>query len=341
MSRCIVGLTKPDRSRYSMYHEPRSTPSVSVILPVYQEEEGVEVCLSALVRVLEDIRLDYEVIAVDDGSSDRSLAILRGLQEQYERLRVAHHLHNRGYGAALRTGVRLARGDLVVFMDADGQHVPEEIPRLLEHIPPYDLVIGYRTKNYLGPWYRNAGNRFYNWIASWLTRSEIKDLTSGFRAMRREAMLHFLSLLPTGFSASATGTLAFLKAGYNVLFIPVNVRPRSHGRSKVNLFADGWRFLLLTLRIIVFYDPLRIFGPLAGMFTIMGLISWIWGILAAGRLLVPNSTVLFCMLALLSVLEGIISGQIAAERIHYFGDEFITVYEGKPSRRIDGSSAAG
>lgn len=309
-------------------HEPRSPLAVSVILPVYHEEENIESCLGALVRVLEDARLNYEIIAVDDGSTDNSLTVLRGLQDQYERLRVAHHLHNRGYGAALRTGVRLARGEILVFMDADGQHIPEDILLLLKHIPPYDLVVGYRTRNYAGPWYRNVGNRFYNWLASRLTGYEIKDLTSGFRAMRRKAIVHFLSLLPTGFSASATGTLAFLKAGYNVKFVPVNVRPRSRGQSKVNLFTDGWRFLLLTLRIIVFYDPLRVFAPLAGLFTVMGLISWIWGILAAGRFLLPNSTVLFCMLALLSVLDGIISSQIAAERIHYFGDELITVYEG-------------
>lgn len=312
-----------------MGHEPYSPLAISVILPVYHEEESIESCLNALVKVLEDVSLDYEIIAVDDGSTDRSLTVLRGLQEQYDRLRVARHLRNRGYGAALRTGVRLARGEIVVFMDADGQHVPEEIPRLLEHIPPYDLVIGYRTRNYVGHWYRNVGNRFYNWLASRLTGHDIKDLTSGFRAMRRVAMLHFLSLLPAGFSASATGTLAFLKAGYNVHFVPVNVRPRSRGQSKVNLVTDGWRFLLLTLKIIVFYDPLRIFGPLAGLFTVLGLVSWIWGILAAGRLLLPNSTVLFGMLALLSVLEGIISSQIAAERVHYFGDELITIYEGK------------
>lgn len=320
-------------------HEPRSSLTVSVILPVYREEENIESCLSALVRVLEDACLNYEIIAVDDGSTDHSLTVLRGLQDRYERLRVAHHLHNRGYGAALRTGVRLARGEILVFMDADGQHIPEDILLLLEHIPPYDLVVGYRTREYAGPWYRKVGNRFYNWLASRLTGYEIKDLTSGFRAMRRAAMVHFLSLLPTGFSASATGTLAFLKAGYNVCFVPVNVRPRNRGQSKVNLLADGWRFLLLTLRIIVFYDPLRVFAPLAGLFTVMGLISWVWGVLAAGRFLLPNSAVLFCMLALLSVLNGIISSQIAAERIHYFGDELITVYEGKCFEEAYESSA--
>ncbi len=305
--------------------------TVSVIIPVYQEEESLESCLSNLINTLEAAGLDYEIIVVDDGSTDRSLALLLELQKQYKRLRVAHHLYNRGYGAALRTGVRLAQGEVVVFMDADGQHMAEEILALLEHIPPYDLVIGYRTKSYSGPWYRNMGNRFYNWLASYLTRYEIKDLTSGFRAMRRVAMLHFLSLLPAGFSASATGTLAFLKAGYNVLFVPVTVLPRIRGRSKVNPLVDGWRFLMLTLRIIVFYDPLRVFAPLAGWFAVLGLISWVWGIGAAGRFLLPNSTVLFGTLALLSVLNGIISSQIAAERIHYFGDELVTVYERETS----------
>jgi glycosyltransferase involved in cell wall biosynthesis len=241
---------------------------------------------------------------------------------------VVHHLYNRGYGAALRTGIRVARGGIVVLMDADGQHTANDIPLLLEHIPPYDLVVGYRTANYRGPWYRNLGNRLYNGFSSWLARFEIKDLTSGFRAMRRDAVQHFLPLFPNGFSASATATLSFLKAGYNVRFVPVHVQPRRQGSSKVSLFKDGWRFLTIILRMILLYDPLRIFLPMAGFLIVLGLVAWGVGIWAAGRLLIPNSATLLFLAALIDILIGLLSSQVAGARIQYFGDESLVIYEG-------------
>ena len=164
-------------------------------------------------ETLKTAAVPYEIVAVDDGSKDHSFEILRALQRRFPQLRIVQHLHNRGYGSALRTGIRVARGEIVILMDADGQHTPADIPKLLENIPPYDLVVGFRTDAYQGAWYRNAGNRFYNRFASWLAKFDIKDLTSGFRAMRRTAVSHFLPLYPAGFSGFHDRHARIFKSG--------------------------------------------------------------------------------------------------------------------------------
>ena len=238
---------------------------------------------------------------------------------------VVRHLRNRGNGAALRSGARVARGEIVVFMDADGQHDPRWIERLIENIPPYDLVIGARTRSYQGSLHRNLANRFYNRFASWLARCEVKDLTSGFRAMRRRPLMHFLHLFPDGFSAPTTTTLAFLKAGYNVAFVPIEVRERQKGRSKIRLWRDGSAFVLIILRMIMLYDPLRIFLPVALAMAGMGALAWVAGMIHAARLVLPNSAIFLFIGALLIGLLGLVSGQIASLRVFYYGDETLLV----------------
>jgi hypothetical protein len=212
-------------------------------------------------------------------------------------------------------------------MDADGQHAPADILKLIDHMPPYDLVIGARTKGYAGSWYRNVANRFYNWFASWLTRKEIKDLTSGFRAMQRHAVKHFLGLFPDGFSAPTTTTMAFLKAGYNVNFVPIHVDQRRLGDSKIRLWSDGSRFIIIILRMIMLYDPMRIFMPTGITLAILGVLAWVAGLWNAQRLVLPNSTILFFSSALLTWLLGLVSDQISNSRIQYHGDEHIAFLE--------------
>jgi hypothetical protein len=194
-------------------------------------------------------------------------------------------------------------------------------------MPPYDLVIGARSESYSGSWYRNAANRFYNWFASWLTRTEIKDLTSGFRAMKHDAVKHFLPLFPAGFSAPTTTTMAFLKAGYNVDFYPIHVEQRASGDSKIRLWADGSRFVIIILRMIMLYDPMRIFMPTGIMLGILGILAWIAGLWNAQRLVLPNSTILLLSSALLTWLLGLVSDQISNTRIQYHGDEYIEFLE--------------
>ena len=301
---------------------------LSIVLPIYNEEKTVEEFLRNLIRELSAGDEKFEVIAVDDGSDDGTLDVLTRLINEFpSRLKVAKHLYNRGNGSALRTGIRTATGRVVVTMDADGQHSPDDINRLVSHIPPYDLVIGARTDSYRGSWYRGVANRFYNRFASWLSRSEIADLTSGFRAMRRSVVDHFLPLFPTGFSAPTTTTLAFLKAGYNVKFIPINVASRQAGRSKVALWSDGSNFILIIIRMIMLYDPMRIFIPTGLILGIIGLLAGVAGIINAKRLVLANSAILFLLAGLVTWLLGFIASQISSTLIQYQGDETIELLE--------------
>lgn len=322
-------------SLHELHTSTPAFPAVTVVLPVYQEEKNIEICITTIVATLEPENISFEIVAVDDGSRDNTLQLLLALQERFAGyLRIARHVSNKGYGAALRTGIRLAKGEIVVCMDADGQHSPGDIPKLLACIPPYDMVVGCRTESYQGAWYRNLANRFYNRFASWLTQTEISDLTSGFRAMRLAAVSHFLHLYPAGFSASTTATMAFLKAGYNVLFTPIHVLPRTNGKSKISLFKDGSNFLMIILRIIMLYDPLRIFLPVAAFLLFLGVIAMVVGMLAAERLVVPGSSVVLFLAALISALLGLVSSQISQASIHYYGDEVISVYENQPRQTI-------
>lgn len=306
----------------------KPAPSLTIVLPVFNEEENVESLLVDIIETMSSSGISYEVLAVNDGSKDGTLAILRSLQAKYtQHLRVASHVVNKGNGAALRTGIRHARGEIVVTMDADGQHSPKDILELISHIPPFDMVVAARTKNYQGAWHRNLANRFYNWLASWLTQVEIKDLTSGFRAMRRTAVTHFLHIYPSGFSTPTTITMALLKAGYNVTFIPIDVKPRTKGKSKVNIFRDGGRFVTIILRVIMLYDPLKIFIPVTISFLLLGILAMIIGIIAAQRPVVPGSSVVLFIMSLMIFLLGLVSSQISNATIFYFGDESVMLYE--------------
>jgi glycosyltransferase involved in cell wall biosynthesis len=295
-------------------------------VPVYEEASLLEDLVGRIEATLRAKRLTFEIVAVDDGSKDETEEVLRELVSRHRRhLVVVRHLINRGNGAALRSGIRVARGEIVVTMDADGQHSHEDIPSLLREIPPYDLVIGARTGAYAGSWYRGAANRFYNAFSSWLSRTEIKDLTSGFRAMRRDVALHFLPLFPRGFSAPTTTTLAFLKAGYNVAFVPIHVGQRSSGRSKIRLWEDGARFVFVILRMIVLFDPLRVFLPMGVLLMLTGLVTWAAGVAAAQRIVFPNSAIFLFSTAILVWLLGFVSDQISTLRIPYYGDENVVV----------------
>lgn len=304
-------------------------PSLSIVLPVFEEADLIQGLIEGIIGVLQDEYSDLEVVVVDDGSEDGTVEVLRQLKREYgDRLVVARHWVNRGNGAALRTGINIAHGEIVVTMDADGQHAPADIPNLLSQIPPYDLVIGARIEGYEGSWYRNAANQFYNRFASWLSKKEIMDLTSGFRAMRRSVVKHFLPLFPEGFSAPTTTTLAFIKGGYNVGFLPIKVHKRKSGKSKINLIRDGSRFVIIIIRMVMLFDPLRIFLPAGVGLFILGSLAWIAGAFNADRLVFPNSTIFMYTAAILIWLLGLIADQLANTRISYHGDETINYLVG-------------
>jgi glycosyltransferase involved in cell wall biosynthesis len=308
---------------------------ISIVVPVYNEVENLESTARDLALFINTFPGDAEIILVDDGSTDGTSQACAELKREYpDQIRVISHMKNRGYGASLRSGSSIARGDIVIFIDADGQHQAAEISELLDHIPPYDMVIGSRGPGFASGGTRSLANWFFNRFASWLSKTEIVDITSGFRAMRRTALSHFLALFPAGFSASVTSTLLFMKAGYNVLFVPVVVKPRVRGTSKIKPVKDALRFITIILRMVMLYDPLRIFLPVSFGFLLLGIVMWVLGMLNAARLILPNSTILMFVAASLTLMLGLISSQILGYQVHYFGDETILV-DGEPVVRTD------
>ena len=308
--------------------------NVSVILPIVNEVEMIAKIIPEIFVSLRELGHAFEVIAVDDGSVDSTVDVLRELKGDYQdQFHFARHLYNRGNGAALRTGASIAKGEVIVFMDADGQHSPGEIQNLLDQIPPYDLVIGARQKGYRGPRMRKLANSFYNRFASWLSKTHVEDLTSGFRAMRRDVLQHFLPLLPDGFSSPTTITLSFLKGGYNVCYVPADVQPRQGWESKISIWRDGSRFVIIMLRITMLYDPLRIFLPVSFGLAGLGFAAWVLGWINAGRLVLPNSAILLFAGSLFTWLLGMVSTQISSSFSYYHSDETV-ILDDEPMHNI-------
>ena len=247
-----------------------------------------------------------EVIVIDDGSTD----------ETEERARhagalVVRHPYNKGNGAAVKSGIRHASGEFVLVIDGDGQHRAADSRRLVAKLGEYDLVIGARSPATQATHLRRVGNEALNHFAGYLAGRDIPDLTSGFRAARREYLLEFLHLLPNGFSTPTTTTLAFIKAGYNVAFEPTDASPRQ-GNSKVRLARDGTKFLMIILKIVTLFSPLRVFLPVAIVSFILGLGYAVWTIATQSH--VTNSSVLLIVLAVMVLLIGLVSEQISALR---------------------------
>jgi glycosyltransferase involved in cell wall biosynthesis len=276
--------------------DPRS---VSVVIPAFNEE-------AAIGSVVEDVRAAgswLEVLVIDDGSTDSTAA-----RAEAAGARVVRHPYNKGNGAAVKTGIREARGDVVALMDGDGQHDPGEIHRLVAPIGTHDMVIGARSARDQA-WTRALGNAVFKALASWLAGRTIPDLTSGFRAARRDRLTEILHLLPNGFSYPTTSCLAFLKAGHNVAFEPIRARRRK-GQSKIRALRDGMRFLLIILKIVTLYSPLKVFFPVSAAAFVLGSVYGGWNVWAHGK--IPNLAALLIQLAVVVFLFGLISEQIAA-----------------------------
>jgi len=275
--------------------EPRE---VCVVIPAYNEEEAIGEVVSALRRTPW-----REVIVVDDASTDRTAE-----RAEAAGARVIRHPYNKGNGAAVKTGIREAGGEVVLLMDADGQHSPDEAERVIAPVGVHDLVIGARAAADQGA-ARAAANAVFSALASWLTNRPIPDLTSGFRAARRARLLDVIHLLPNGFSYPTTSCLAFLKSGYNVAFVPVQARKRA-GRSKIQPLRDGIRFLLIILKIVTLYSPLKVFLPISAASLLVGLAYGLWNVYAYGK--IPMGAALLIQLAVVVFLFGLISEQIAS-----------------------------
>ena len=276
--------------------------STSVVIPAFNEAASI----GSLVTNLRAAGRWHEILVIDDGSTDETAT-----RAAAAGARVVHHPYNKGNGAAVKSGIRRATGTFVLIVDADGQHPAADATRLVAHLDAYDLVVGARMSHTQAGAARRAGNAFLNWIASYLTEQPIPDLTSGFRAARRECLLEFLHLLPNGFSTPTTTTLAFMKAGYSVRFVPIEAG-RRQGESKIRLGADGVGFLLILLKVITIFSPLRIFLPISAASFLVGAGYALWTIVTQSH--VTNSSVLLILFSVVVLFVGLISEQISSLR---------------------------
>jgi glycosyltransferase involved in cell wall biosynthesis len=279
--------------------DPHAT---SIVIPAFGEGRATADVVSSLLVSAPW----HEVIVVDDGSSDDTSRLAADAGAK-----VIRHPYNKGNGAAVKTGVRQATGEFVLILDGDGQHDPADAVRLVSFLGDYDLVVGARSTQSQATTTRRWGNDFLNALASYLAERRIPDLTSGFRAARRECLLEFLHLLPNGFSTPTTTTMAFLRAGYSVHFEPVDARQRS-GQSKIRLARDGTRFFLILMKVITLYSPLKVFAPVSAASLVLGVVYGVWTVIHQSR--IPNGAVLLLMFGVMVFLVGLVSEQISALR---------------------------
>ena len=274
---------------------------LSVVLPAKNEAAAIGQTVSTIVGRYPGA----EVLVVNDGSSDATAAIA-----EQAGARVIDHPYSKGNGAAIKTGARAAQGDVIVFMDADGQHDPADIARLLARLQEgYDMVVGARQKGSQASVGRGLANRFYNWLASYMTGHRVEDLTSGFRAVRADKFREFLYLLPNGFSYPTTCTMAFFRAGYSVGYVPIHAAKRI-GKSHIRLLRDGTRFLLIIFKIGTLFSPLKIFAPVALLMFFLASGWYGWTFITMHKF--TNMSALLYTGSVITFMMGLISEQITA-----------------------------
>ncbi|MBI4808470.1 MAG: glycosyltransferase family 2 protein [Nitrosomonadales bacterium] len=273
---------------------------LSLILPARNEAGGLRRLLPELVALLPNA----EIIVVNDGSDDDTLAVCASFPVQ-----VVNHPYPKGNGAAVKSGARAAKGEVLVFMDADGQHKPEDLPALLgKFTEGYDMVVGARQSgSHAGP-HRAVANDVFSRLASWMTGQQVEDLTSGFRAVKADKFRKYLYLLPNGFSYPTTITMSFFRAGLSVAYLPIHTPRRSTGKSHISPLRDGVRFLLIIFKIGTLYSPLKLFLPVSLAFFVSGLGFYLFTFLTQHRF--TNMSALFLTTSMLVFLIGLISEQI-------------------------------
>lgn len=275
---------------------------ISIVIPAYNEEVGIRQGLEKIVAM--KYHELYEVIYIDDGSTDKTYEIIK----EYP-VKCFRHNVNKGYGAALKTGIRKAHGDKVVILDSDGQHDPKYIETLIGMLDEYDMVIGERTDDSFQVKRRQKGKKLIRKVGEYLVEQKLPDYNSGFRGFDRALITNMLHIMPNGFSFSTTSTLAFLKEGYTIGTFPIVVEERVGRKSNVKFVKDGSKTILLLIRIIMLFNPLKIFFPASIIFFTVGLVWGIVGFLIALRF--PNSAMLLAILGMFIFFIGLLADQVS------------------------------
>ncbi|MFC1525512.1 glycosyltransferase family 2 protein [Candidatus Latescibacterota bacterium] len=284
---------------------------LSVVIPAYNEAASIAKVLAGLQEALNgipDLAGAYEVLVVDDGSTDDTAGQVRSLG--WARLVV--HPCNMGNGAAVKTGIRQAEGDLLLFMDADGQHHAEQIREFLEGGERYDMVVGARGSGSQAGVHRRLANWIYNRLATYVTGRRVQDLTSGYRAIRRDVARRFVGLLPNGFSYPTTITLCLMRGGFSVHYLPITASRRT-GKSKIRPVTDGPRFLVVIMKICMLFSPLKIFLPVSLYLFLMGVGYYAYTYWTTHRF--TNMSMLLFTTAVVIFMMGLIAEQIAQMRL--------------------------
>ena len=286
------------------------TLDLTILIPAYNEEAILPAVVANVQEVMGTLDYQYEILVIDDGSLDHTADSGRKAGA-----RVIRHPENIGNGAAVKTGIRNARGKILLMMDADGQHPPEVIPALIKDVGSYDMVVGARSKHSETSIHRDLANRIYNGFASYISGRKIHDLTSGFRAVLTEVIRPYLYLLPNTFSYPTTITLALLRSGRSLLYVPFESKKRV-GKSKIKLIQDGFRFLLIIMRISSYYSPLKVFIPISIMMFTLGFGYGLYKVIFLNTRYGPTSAMLMTVSVVIFVV-GLVSEQIAQLRYQW------------------------
>jgi glycosyltransferase involved in cell wall biosynthesis len=276
---------------------------VTVVIPAHNEAET----MGNLIRRIKALYPDYHVIVIDDGSSDNTAGVAMDAGAE-----VYSHPHNIGNGAAIKSGIRQLTEGIAVFMDGDGQHDPADIQALVEHMPNYDMVVGARSFTGQATMLRGIGNKFYNWLASYVAKFTIQDLTSGFRAIKTDIVREFIYMLPNTYSYPTTLTLGVLRNGWSVKYVPIKIRKRTKGSSGIKVFKDGVRFFMIITKICTLYSPMRVFLPVSGTMFLVGLFYYIYTFLAHNRF--TNMSALLFTTSVVIFMMGLVSEQVCQLR---------------------------
>jgi glycosyltransferase involved in cell wall biosynthesis len=274
----------------------------TIVIPVFNEENYIK----ELIDKIFSLRLNdrFEIIVIDDGSTDSTTQIIK----EYPVTLIKHNI-NKGYGAALKTGIRKARGRKIIIFDSDGQHDPKDVLTAEKLLAEHDLVIGERLNNSYQVKSRQPGKKLIRWTGEYLVSQKLPDYNSGFRGFNADLIRKMLHIMPNGFSFSTTSTLAFIKEGYSVATFPINVEERKGRKSSINFIRDGTKTLLLLFRIIMLFNPLKVFFPASVLITSIGLIFGIYAYMAFGRF--ANTAVIVSMIGVLLFFIGLLADQIA------------------------------